>query len=322
MKTFNYFISPDKLTIFVDGIPRTYQNQHPDFDNLRTALYAGDEDRIQYLLDNATPIGKYDTEDGTADIEDDKIMFNGIELQHALVYRLKEMQKAGLKDPGPWLKFLTKLTQNPSQRIRDNLHTFIEDQHMALTEEGNVLAYKGVRDDFMDIYSGTVQNLPGRIIKMERAKVDDNAQNTCSNGLHVGDYDYARSWGSGGKLLLVEFSPSDAVSVPIDGQKLRVWRYKVIQEIAHDQPLSSPLYQVDPQNQIHPMSHKHPSYMNARDELDLYLQQDAWDRPDTFTVDSLMSAHHGLSRKDVGRICTELNAKLIWCEHSNDFIII
>lgn len=316
---YQYFISPDKLTLFIDGKPRIFTNTHPDFDLLRIAVYDCDTERLEHILENPTPTGSFEHDGGTVEIEDDKITYKGTELKHSLVYRLKQMQKAGLRDPKPWLNFLTKLMTNPSQRIRDNLHFFIEDQHMALTEDGDILAYKGVRDDFMDIYSGTISNVPGNVIQIARQDVDDNPEHTCSNGLHVGDYEYAKSWGSSGKLLLVSFNPADAVSVPIDGQKLRVWRYQVLQEIAHDQPLESPLYQVDPKNQIHPMSHKHPSYVKARATIKEYLAQD--DDTDPYTIEDLMDEFYGLSRKDVGRICTELGASLNWSDLANDFVI-
>ena len=64
--------------------------------------------------------------------------------------------------------------------------------------------------------------------------MDDNKDNHCSFGLHVGSYDYANGWaGDGGRLLLVEFDPQDAVSVPTDCnfQKLRVCKYKVVADI-------------------------------------------------------------------------------------------
>ena len=64
--------------------------------------------------------------------------------------------------------------------------------------------------------------------------MDDNRDNHCSHGLHIGSFDYAEGWsGCDGKLLLVEFDPQDAVSVPTDCsfQKLRVAKYKVVADL-------------------------------------------------------------------------------------------
>ena len=314
-KPIPYFLSSHKVTLFLDGKPHTIHSDNLDFDLIRESILESDWDRVKHILENPTPTGEYDHGEDHIKIDDDKITYNGVTLEHALVHRLKEMRKSGLKDATPWLNFIQKVMRNPSQRIRETLHTFIEDQHMALTPEGNVLAYKGVREDFKDIFSGTIDNTPGQIVIMDRGGVDDNAEHTCSNGLHVGDYDYARNWGSNGKLLLVEFDPADAVSVPIDGQKLRVCKYKVLQEIEHDQPLSEPLYQVDPDNAIHPMSNRHPSYTKARECVKNSMEYHA------LTVNDLMDNYHGLSRQDVGRICGELGVHLVWNSDINDFVI-
>ena len=64
--------------------------------------------------------------------------------------------------------------------------------------------------------------------------MDDNKDRHCSHGLHIGSYDYADGWaGSDGRLLLVEFDPQDAVSVPTDCsfQKLRVCKYTVVADL-------------------------------------------------------------------------------------------
>ena len=79
-----------------------------------------------------------------------------------------------------------------------------------------------------------ILNEVGETIEVARRCVDDNKDNHCSYGLHIGSYDYASGWsGSGGRLLLVEFDPQDAVSVPTDCsyQKLRVSKYKVVADI-------------------------------------------------------------------------------------------
>ena len=86
-------------------------------------------------------------------------------------------------------------------------------------------------------------------LKSRRRCVDDNKDNHCSFGLHVGSFDYADSWaGADGRLLLVEFDPADAVSVPTDCdfQKLRVSKYKVISDITDTRKeLDTPVYEAN-----------------------------------------------------------------------------
>ena len=319
----NYYISTSKVTIIqTDGDdirPVTFDSSNPDFQKVKDALLRGDFDTVQEVLDNPTPTHEFNFKGSTVTIENDEILYNGQPLNHGFVTRLKELRAEGLADPTPWLKFLERVMQNPSQRIRDHLHTFVEDKHMALTQEGKVIAYKGVREDLMDIYSGTIRNDVGATIEVARSTVDDNPENTCSNGLHIGDYDYARSWGSNGRLLLVEFDPADAVSIPIDGQKLRTCRYKVLKVIDHHRPLNKPLYQVDADNSIHPLSNSHPSYQRAKDWLTDQLAHDFHEDP--VNVDEICSMFSGLSRQDVGRLTAECDAVLLWDDDVNDYVI-
>ena len=88
---------------------------------------------------------------------------------------------------------------------------------------------QGTTNERHQIFNGV-----GETIEVQRRCVDDNKDHHCSHGLHIGSYDYAEGWaGSDGKLLLVEFDPEDAVSVPTDCnyQKLRVSKYKVVADI-------------------------------------------------------------------------------------------
>jgi hypothetical protein len=91
------------------------------------------------------------------------------------------------------------------------------------------LAYKGVRDDYTDWYSGRFSNNIGEVLEMNRNQVCDDANLGCSSGFHAGTHDYAKGYGDGGHLMMVEISPTDVVSVPHDSdcQKLRVCKYEV-----------------------------------------------------------------------------------------------
>jgi hypothetical protein len=91
-------------------------------------------------------------------------------------------------------------------------------------------------------------NRVGDTIEVQRRSVDDNRQNQCSHGLHIGSFDYAKSWASDGQLLLVRFNPADAVSVPQDSecQKLRVCKYEILEEVEveDDSEIKEPYYGV------------------------------------------------------------------------------
>jgi hypothetical protein len=157
------------------------------------------------------------------------------------------MLRGGLKDSSPLVNYIQRLMENPSSNSVEELYTFLGYRSLPITPDGKVLGYKGVQEDF---YSSTgnadtivvqgqtnerhqIFNGVGETIEVQRRCVDDNKDNHCSYGLHIGSYDYAHGWSGGGKLLLVEFDPQDAVSVPTDCsfQKLRVSKYKVVADI-------------------------------------------------------------------------------------------
>jgi len=87
----------------------------------------------------------------------------------------------------------------------------------------------------MDIYSGTIDNSVGKVIQMDRAKVNDDPQHTCSAGLHVCANEYLDGYANAAstKTLVVEVNPAHVVAVPYDYNfaKMRVCEYKVVAEI-------------------------------------------------------------------------------------------
>jgi hypothetical protein len=142
----------------------------------------------------------------------------------------------------PMLNFLDNLSQNPSDHAVVELFDFMENKNMPITYDGCFLAYKAVREDYKDIYSGTFDNSIGSTCQVARTTVDSNRDNGCGHGLHVGAIDYAKSYGGidlddddkggGNRLMICKVNPRDVVSVPTDHkfQKLRCCRYEVVAE--------------------------------------------------------------------------------------------
>ena len=62
-----------------------------------------------------------------------------------------------------------------------------------------------------------------------REKVDKNREQTCSTGLHVASYNYAKGY-SGDVMIMVKVNPRDVVAVPTDynNEKMRVCQYEVM----------------------------------------------------------------------------------------------
>lgn len=143
-------------------------------------------------------------------------------------------------------KFWENLKQNPSYNSVRELYDFLSYKELPITEDGCFLAYRGLLDDFYSVSGnlktkvlqgavnskGRIYNGVGEHIEVQRNCVDDDRNNHCRPGLHVGSLDYARGWARG-KVVVVKVNPKDVVSVPNDCQcqKLRCCAYTVVSEI-------------------------------------------------------------------------------------------
>lgn len=246
MKKVPYTLSENSLTIFWEGKPYTLRKDHINFELAKQAIFEARYEDLGDLLDIAKAVE--DFVEGEIEVKDEVVFYKNHRLHGVVVDKLLEMLRAGMKDSAPLTNFITRLQSNPSANSVNELYSFLSYKALPTTPEGKVLGYKGVKNDF---YSSTgnadtivvqgktneshqIFNGVGETIEVSRRCVDDNKDNHCSFGLHVGSYDYANGWaGQDGRLLVVEFDPEDAVSVPTDCdfQKLRVSKYRVVEDI-------------------------------------------------------------------------------------------
>jgi hypothetical protein len=124
------------------------------------------------------------------------------------------------------------LKKNVSFQAIQRLYEHLEKHHHPILEDGRFLAYKRVRDDFKDFYSGKFDNSIGACPKVDRSEVDDNHNISCSNGLHISSHGYAANHYMSGQGILVEVAvdPSHVVGIPFDydSAKLRCTEYEVL----------------------------------------------------------------------------------------------
>tara|TARA_B100001094_G_C18178292_1_gene799261 strand:- start:149 stop:1300 length:1152 start_codon:yes stop_codon:yes gene_type:complete len=261
MKKVPYTLSENSITIFWEGKPYTLKKDHANFQLARQAILDARYEDLGDLLDISKAIENF--VEGDVEVKDEVVYYKGHRLHGVVVDKLLDMLRAGMKDSAPLTNFISRLQANPSANSVTELYSFLSYKQLTSTPEGMVLGYKGVQKDF---YSSTgnadtivvqgetnerhqILNLVGATIEVARRCVDDNKDNHCSFGLHVGSYDYADGWaGSDGRLLVVEFDPADAVSVPTDCdfQKLRVSKYKVVEDITDTRKeLNTPVYEAN-----------------------------------------------------------------------------
>lgn len=161
-----------------------------------------------------------------------QVCFENVPVAGLLGERMLQMLDEGF-DLSPMENFIANLQKNPSKRVVDHLYAFLEHGKSPITEDGCFLAYKAVREDFKDIHSGTFDNSVGQVVEMPRNRVDEDPNNTCSQGLHVCSFEYLPNFAhANGHVMVCKVSPADVVAIPADynNTKMRVCRYEVIGE--------------------------------------------------------------------------------------------
>lgn len=188
--------------------------------------------------------------------EDGEILFNGHELEQAACNWLHDLKQRVDKSEAEiegFIKFLYNLEENPSYNSRESLVSFLTavqdiEEQFSITRDGMLIAYKGVDSELNSIHAGdakvdgvqyrkkNIPNLPGSRVTFPRNLVDDNVNNGCSQGLHVGTFNYANDFGA--RVVKVKVNPRDVVSVPMDCecQKVRCCEYLVVEEVEKKLP--------------------------------------------------------------------------------------
>ena len=219
------------------GMANSVNKDHPNYDAILSVLRNAEKNRegsekvqkrLNKLLDT---LGVVRAKFNSISVHDNKVSYNGQPLQGVVVDRILELSKNGGSGYAQFCLFLDKVMQNPEPESRQALFDWLDVSGLIITAEGDILGYKGVRGDYKDCHSGTFDNSVGKVCKMDRNLVDNNRNNGCSRGLHVGSLEYARGFGE--RTMVVKVNPKDVVSVPHDSQcqKMRVCEYVVVDEL-------------------------------------------------------------------------------------------
>lgn len=233
------------VTVLVDGEVHVAHSDHPSYAAILEGVIAGDDEIIE-LFDIAQTIEKrFEGLTERVSVKNGKIYLDGDEVNNSLTKLILRFLDEG-KDWAPLVLFFEKLQSNPSGNSREQLYRFLSTEGFSLTDEGDIIAYKGVRNRSEDDeypyeslssgeaivdgveYSGCIPNRIGAVVEMPRSAVADDPDASCSVGLHVSTYAFAQSYSRQGTTLSVLVNPRDVVSVPNhEDEKVRVCRYKV-----------------------------------------------------------------------------------------------
>lgn len=234
-QTVKYTVTNDSVSLMWGGQLVSAKRGAANFEGLRKAVLAHDWKEVPHHLGADTSLERWAK--GRFKVLNGQISYNGDALPADLALRITDMASLG-QDPTGLMKFWENLQQNPSHRSVEQLWRFLANSGHPITNDGHFLAYKSVRTDFRDHHSGTIENKPGTVIRMERNKISDDPNQTCHFGLHVGSLEYVNNFGGyGSRIVIVKVNPRDVVCVPVDysSQKMRVCEYAVVGMHSGDQ---------------------------------------------------------------------------------------
>lgn len=227
------------ISVVIDGTLFVADEQHPLFDEIVEGALANDP-AIAELFDASRRVARVFADlTGRVSVKNSRVFFDNEEIDDVYSDQIVAFVDEGVDDWQPLVKFLEKVYTECEGHTRDNLTRWLKSVgSFTINDDGDIVGYKGVTAALGSIHhgpavvdgkavNGSVPNLPGSVIEMQRAKVEANPAVACSVGLHVGTWEYASSFGT--TVLQVTVHPRDVVSVPTDcnGQKMRVARYKV-----------------------------------------------------------------------------------------------
>ena len=227
-----YIVQGSQVTVVINAKPHVVSRAHPMYQRVVDAIKANDWETVDSIIDPKQVILEYGN--GNIAVQGDTMYWKGEEFHNSLATRMIRMLQDGF-DVKPMVAFMENLMQNPSKRAVTELYGFLEKNSLPITPDGSFLAYKKIRQDYTDCHTGKMNNSVGQVVEMERNKVDDDQNQTCSTGLHFCSRDYLNHFG-GERIVIVKINPRDVVSIPNDynDSKGRACRYEVVDEIDKD----------------------------------------------------------------------------------------
>lgn len=229
-KEVQYIITGDSIILSLGDDSEIVDSTHANFKAVRDAVLAGQFAEAFKLMNIAKAITAFTK--GAITVKGDHLYYGELEMRSTLVTRILDLMSQGDEAFKPLVAFFERLLNNPSSDSVDQLWGFVSHLDVEIDPEGYIIGWKKVRSQsghLFDSHTGKVPNDVGNIVEMPRFMVNSNRHQTCSQGLHVGAWDYVKGF-SGDTILKVKVDPADVVSVPNDynDMKMRAAKYEVL----------------------------------------------------------------------------------------------
>lgn len=230
-----YVFRDDEVIVILGGVPYTVSSEDPRYWDISKAISNEDEDGLELLLSLKGRAKNMLAELAEQGIEE--VGSGYTYLGNKIDMDLGGYLRASL-DNGSWgsvVSFIKRLFENPSHDTRQRLFGFMQANKLPVQPDGTFLAFKVVRENYLDKHSGSVDNTPGvEVPRFSWAEVDTDPDQTCSRGYHACSKDYLSSFYSpGDRIVAVAIGPEDVGAIPRDynDSKLRCRGYAVVADI-------------------------------------------------------------------------------------------
>jgi DNA-binding XRE family transcriptional regulator len=223
-----FIMKENYISVTVSGKPHSFNPAHPSFSLIKEALLAKDFRKVRNTIVDGDKI--FNQTAGKIVLDRGIIKYEDKPVNSALTKKILELVHGG-HTVKHMMSFMDNLYQNPDTETRDEIFKFLERHQLPITDDGCFIAYKAVKSDYTDCYSGTVSNKLGQVVTFPRKVADTNRRNLCSYGLHFASLQYVRGFG-GSKVMGIKINPRDVIAVPLsDEGKGRCIQYEVVFEL-------------------------------------------------------------------------------------------
>lgn len=238
-KNIGMIVNTSGCTVVIGTKVFTVANDHPNFESIQEAYADGRVEDLETLVSVRKTLESFGQ--GLIRVVGDKLFYGERELRTGLATRIVKLMNEGRENfAKPLIAFMENVLLNPSNRAVEGLYEWLEKSNLPITPDGCFIAWKIVGPNFKDVYTGTFDNSPGKVVEVARNQVDENPERTCSHGLHICSSEYLPHYGhSGGgrRIVIVKVNPRDVVAFPKDYNtaKGRVCRYEVLEEVSESE---------------------------------------------------------------------------------------
>ena len=160
--TVDYTLKPDWVSVITydkEGVPEAFalDSTHPTFNALVRALKRKDWKRVPKLVSMAAAVA--DQTEGNIKIKADGIYYKGDKINNSLTRRIDEIIRRG-QPVKAMLRFMDNLYQNPEAFAITELYDWLDGCKLPITDDGCFMAYKCVKNDYKDCYTGKIRQHP------------------------------------------------------------------------------------------------------------------------------------------------------------------